>query len=371
VFVVILYLYAIKIARTWSWPHGWVALPVCALATVGILAALLLQPAREIPTEKWAKWYWKWFFRAIGPLAVILLLSIRERVSQYGVTEARYFGVVIGLWLLGFSIFYSFITLGSTRWIPVSLCLLCFASAFGPWSAFSISMHSQERILIATLTPFGGIKNGELVPATKTMSGPAQDTARSVIGHLVTTYGMERLPVLFSEYRNARGASKTTVERSANEYANTFTDIQDVMTFLGEPALTNSRPYHYEPEIQVELDMKDGLPVGGFNKVYRVCACPGSKTSAAGELIFEAPSKKSPLVIRYHGARLDSSGVERVLQSLEKMDNKAKHALPASQLTATVSSDTRHWTVIISSFNAMPLYGGGAQIRQIELYVLE
>jgi hypothetical protein len=371
VFVVILYLYAIKIARAWSWPHGWVALPVCALATVGILAALLLQPAREIPTEKWARWYWKWLFRAMGPLSLLLLLSVRERMSQYGVTEPRYFGIVIGLWLLAFSIHYAFSPFGSTRWIPGSLCLLCFATAFGPWSAFSVSMQSQQRILIAALTPFGGIKNGQLVPATKRLSAQAQNTAKSVIGHLVTTYGIQRLPELFSEYRSARNASKGTLERSANQYANTFTDIQDVMTFLGEPALINNRPYHYEPEIQVELDMKDGLPVAGFNKVYRVCACPGSKISTAGDLVFEAPRNKSPLTILYHGSRLDSSDVERVLQSLHKMDNKVKHTLPPSQLTATVGSGTRRWTVIIGSFNAAPLEYGSGQVRQVELYVLE
>jgi hypothetical protein len=371
VFVVILYLYAIKIARAWSWPHGWVALPVCALAAVGILAALLLQPAREIPAEKWAQWYWKWLFRAMGPLSLLLLLSVRERMSQYGVTEARYFGIVIGLWLLAFSVHYALSPSGSTRWIPSSLCLICFATAFGPWSAFSVSMQSQERILIATLTPFGGIKNGQLVPAAKRLSEKAQDTTKSVIGHLVTTYGIDRLPELFSEYRNARNASKGTLERSANQYANTFTDIQDVMSFLGEPALINNRPYHYEPEINVELDMKGGLPVSGFNKVYRVCACPGSRISAAGDLVFEAPKSKSPLTIRYHGVPLDTSDVERVLQSLHKLDNKAKHTLPPSQLTATLASGTRHWTVIVSSFNAAPLDYGSGQIRQIELYLLD
>jgi hypothetical protein len=370
VFVAILYIYAVKIAREWSWPHGWVALPVCALAAVGILAALLLQPAREMPAEKWAQWYWRWFFRAMGPLSLLLLLSLRERVSQYGVTEPRYFGVIIGIWLLVFSLSYVMRPLGSTRWIPASLSLLCFATAVGPWSAFSISMQSQQRLLVATLEPFGGIRDGRLAPTTRPLSAKAQDTVRSIIGHLISTYGISRFPDLFFDYQHA-DISKQNPRRSDRPYANSFTDIQDVMSFLGQPALNNNPSYQYERDIEVELDMKNGLPVTGFSKVYRVCACPGAKPSTAGDLVFEAPRKNSPLIVHYHGTVLDGNDVERVLKSLEKMDNKAKHTLPAAALTGTLVAGPRHWTVIIGSFSARPIEYGSTQIHRVELYLLE
>jgi hypothetical protein len=89
VYLAILYPYAGKIIVQRAWPNGWVSLPILCLAVAGILAALFLHPIRQKPEERWAAWYWRWFFRALLPLTVLLYLAVRIRCSPAGSRACR------------------------------------------------------------------------------------------------------------------------------------------------------------------------------------------------------------------------------------------------------------------------------------------
>lgn len=145
VFTGILYVYALKIAISREWPHGWVALPVLLLSVFGILAALLLHPIKNDPEERWSRWFTRYFPRALAPLAVLLLLSIRVRISEYGLTELRYVGVVAGFWLLGWCFTFTWTPAAGIRWVPISLGLVALVSAFGPAGASALSKRSQQN----------------------------------------------------------------------------------------------------------------------------------------------------------------------------------------------------------------------------------
>lgn len=154
VFTGILYVYALKIAISQDWPHGWVALPVLLLSVFGILAALLLHPLKNDPNERWSRWFTKYFPRALAPLAVLLLLSIRVRITEYGLTELRYIGVAAGFWLLGWCFTFSWAPAAGIRWVPISLGLVSLLSAFGPASATALSKRSQQDRFSSMLEMF-------------------------------------------------------------------------------------------------------------------------------------------------------------------------------------------------------------------------
>ncbi|MGH7936185.1 MAG: hypothetical protein ACREF8_04170 [Chthoniobacterales bacterium] len=82
------------------------------LAGVGIFAALLLHPLRFREQETWTRWYTRNFPRALAPLIVLLLLSLRVRIADYGFTEERDLGVVAGFWIMSWSLVLS---LGAVR----------------------------------------------------------------------------------------------------------------------------------------------------------------------------------------------------------------------------------------------------------------
>jgi hypothetical protein len=154
VFTGILYVYALRIAITGQWPHGWVALPVLLLSAFGILAALLLHPLKNDPKERWSRWFTKYFPRALAPLAVLLLLSIRVRILEYGLTELRYIGVAAAFWLLAWCFTFTWTPSAGIRWVPVSLGLVALVSAFGPVSASALSRKSQQDRFSSMLETF-------------------------------------------------------------------------------------------------------------------------------------------------------------------------------------------------------------------------
>jgi hypothetical protein len=147
-YFVILFAYELKIVFEWNWPKGWVSNMVLWYAVVGILSMLLLHPLREQTENRWIQVFFRWFFRAMVPLAVMLFLAISVRIADYGVTENRYFVFVMAVGLSLVVLYFIFSRTKDIRIIPIVLCLIAFGSTYGPWSAFSVSKHSQRTRLL-------------------------------------------------------------------------------------------------------------------------------------------------------------------------------------------------------------------------------
>lgn len=142
VYLVILYSYMIKIGVLWDWPRGWVSYLILGFSGLGILSFLLIHPLQETKENRWVGLFLKWFYFLLIPLIVLLGLAVFRRISDYGTTENRYFLVVLTGWLGGITIY--FLTKKKTiKIIPISLSVLAFLAAFGPWGAVSMSRRSQ------------------------------------------------------------------------------------------------------------------------------------------------------------------------------------------------------------------------------------
>lgn len=200
VYTAILYLYAFKILLARSWPHGWVALPVLLLAGIGIFAALLLHPLRTAAGEKWAPWFARNFPRALAPLSILLLLAVRLRIVDYGFTEQRYLGLVAGCWILAWSLVFIVRQRPGIRWIPLSLGVIACLTAFGPWSAGSVSQASQLRRVVALLQAHGLWVDNHAQPARTFVDLPEKERAQlqSSLRYLFTMHGARTVAPLFA-----------------------------------------------------------------------------------------------------------------------------------------------------------------------------
>lgn len=147
VYLVMLTAYLGKVLIDRQWPSGWIGYLVSSVATVGILAWLLVRPLEGMAEHRWVRTYTRGFYVALLPAIVMLWLAIGKRVAQYGITERRYFLIVLSLWWAGIAVYY---TLGRSRnikVIPASLCLLAVLTFAGPWGAYRVSLASQRHRL--------------------------------------------------------------------------------------------------------------------------------------------------------------------------------------------------------------------------------
>ena len=180
-YFVILFAYELKIIFEWNWPKGWVSNMVLWYSVVGILSMLLLHPLRERTESRWIQVFFRWFFRALVPLVVMLFLAISVRISDYGITPNRYlvFAMAVGLSVV--VLYFIFGRARDIRIIPIVLCLLAFISAYGPWSAFSVSQHSQLSRLTTYLAADAANADGDAAESEATAPATEANKGSGVI----------------------------------------------------------------------------------------------------------------------------------------------------------------------------------------------
>ena len=161
IYVVILYFYCLKITINWELPRGWVSYLVLAYSIVGIFALLLVHPLHKEKAKSWIILFSKIFYYTLIPLIVLLFVAIFTRVLQYGYTEARYFVLLISVWLTTVVFYFIFFKRATIKFIPISLFAFgVIALIFPYFNAFSVSKRSQENELKQILSNNKLLVNG-------------------------------------------------------------------------------------------------------------------------------------------------------------------------------------------------------------------
>lgn len=199
IYLLILYAYMSKIIINWQWPIGWVSYLVLFFSVAGILSLLLIHPIRLQENNKWILTYSRFFYYAIFPLIVLLFFAIKRRISDYGITELRYFVVLLSIWLLFAATYFSVSKVKNIKIIPQSLCFIAFLSSFGPWGVFNVSLKSQEARFVDILTKNHLLVNGKVIKAAKQPSFEDRKQLSSVVSYLVSQHGYNVLQPYYKQ----------------------------------------------------------------------------------------------------------------------------------------------------------------------------
>jgi len=160
----ILYVYFVKILVTQEWPRGLVSNLVIWYSVLSAAVIFFITPILE--ENKVARLFRIWFPRIFLPILAMMFMSIGKRIAQYGVTENRYFVVLLGIWVLLIMIYFIVKRKLSNIFIPVSLSIFALVSILGPLSAFSVSSFSQNQRFTALLEKNDMLQSGEIQPGT-------------------------------------------------------------------------------------------------------------------------------------------------------------------------------------------------------------
>jgi hypothetical protein len=200
VYVAILLAYELKILIQWQLPKGLVSNLILGYAVFGILSLLLVYPIREKEENKWLKTYSKSFYFLLIPLLILLFTAVGTRIFRYGITEMRYFLIVLACWLLFITIYFLIAKKQNIKFIPVSLSLLTLLSIYGPQSAFSVSEYSQRRILVEVFKKNNAFKDGKIM-AVDSLKISRKDGHHAVatLDYLITRHDLTSLQPYFNE----------------------------------------------------------------------------------------------------------------------------------------------------------------------------
>lgn len=355
VYGLILYAYALKIIFLCAWPHGWVALPVLILSGIGIFASLLLHPLRDEANEKWASWFGRLFPPALGPLAVLLLLSLRVRISDYGVTEERYLGVVVGFWILAWSIVFTIRRNAGIRWIPLSLALICLIAAFGPISAGAVSRRSQTHEIVTFLQEHQLWRDGHAIAASQplVLSEKEDLQLQSTVRYLVQMHGADAVEPIFG----------TLVPRERLTNLSPWQKSREILTAL--QVVTQNQ----EPERRYYRNQQQPLDVTGFRRFYAM-----QNINAPNSL--SASSDAEKIVVGLYDGTLkmslgDAPGEPIPLDHLLRhLNEKPPNETPDDLMAMDFSQNGRAFRIIFNEVRTRSR-GNNPRISGFDFYLLE
>lgn len=185
----ILYAYFIKVIAMWEWPHGWVSSLILGYSILSIFTFLVIYPIRKSPVNTYVRFFSGFFPYLPWPLILILFVSVFKRISDYGVTENRYFVIIMGIWLLFIMTHLLMTRFRNIKMIPVSLAITMFLAVTGPWNAFMISKNSQTERFESILTKYNKIDNGVYVKNRDVMDYSDYNNLVSHTNFILSNYG--------------------------------------------------------------------------------------------------------------------------------------------------------------------------------------
>jgi len=258
VYLVILYAYLAKILIAWDWPQGWVSRLILGFSTVGMLMHLLFYPVRDRIENVWIKSASRWFYVAMIPLTIMLLLAVWRRISEYGVTEGRYIAVATGIWLAAIVLYFIFSKGKSIKAIPGSLGIVSLLISFGPWGAFDVSESSQVARLKELLTKSSILVDGTVRPAEKLVPFEETKQISSIVGYLHDIHGYDRIQPWFRESLR----TDSTGGRLACKEPSLVTKIMGIeYVRIWEGTASD--------DINLRADGEQAIGVGGYDRLWR------------------------------------------------------------------------------------------------------
>lgn len=286
VYVAILLAYEVKILLQWELPKGLVSNLILGYAVFGILSLLLVYPIREREENKWLKTYARYFYFLLIPLLGLLFAAAGTRILRYGITEMRYFLIMLAIWLLFITLYFLIAKKQSIKIIPISLSLLILLSAYGPQSAFTVAMRSQQRVLTGLFKKYMAFDKDQLMPVDSNKIKPTDASqAVATIDYLIDKHGLSSLQPFFKrdldKVHDSLAVKKTTgnIVVNVSEWELRWRQLDWVQNKLGlhkfsqysdyttvDTAVSAARTYVFKIKNPVALDIKGYDFIAAENK---------------------------------------------------------------------------------------------------------
>lgn len=201
-YTLVLYIYCARILITTTWPSGMVSYLVIFSAVAGILTVFILRPLLE--ESPWARNFSRVYIKALIPLLVMMFISIGMRLNQYGVTERRYYVLLIGVWLAFCVIWMNLAGKRSNLAIWAAMAALLVISVVGPGSAFSVSRASQNQRFEAVLSAAGRLEGGTAVPRGGDLTEQQQRQVYDIVDYFERFHRVDQLKALPEDFENTK-----------------------------------------------------------------------------------------------------------------------------------------------------------------------
>lgn len=350
-YLLILYVYSGKILIEWELPKGWVTYLVLAFSIAGIFSLLLIHPIRNQEENRWIKTFSKGFYFAILPLILLLFIAIGRRISDYGMTENRYFVIVLACWLLAIAIYFLISKVKNIKYIPISLAVIVLFSSFGPWGAIAVGRNSQIRRLVSILETNNLMKDGKVqkLKKGKELTEEEQNSISSILDYLSDRGKLTALSPYFED----------NLDSLLEEELSSYDKKQLVAGLIGDTDLADKNYRDYQTEsstyfsFSTSQNEQDFLDIRGYDTYLKAHITLNDTTYYGDTANFQlmlVPDKHKLILLKDSVAILDFP-LENMLNTLIKEypdEDSLRYTIPLSEMT--IQSENRKYKAILKIF---------------------
>ncbi|WP_051569294.1 DUF4153 domain-containing protein [Alkaliphilus transvaalensis] len=268
-YTIILYSYFIKVVITREWPQGLISNLVLWYAVISTIVVFFIKPL--VGSNQWGRIFTTILPKGILPLLAMMFISIGIRINAYGITERRYFVLVLGLWVTGCMIYFAFRKKARSIIVTISIALIAIISVVGPLSSYSVSKFSQNQRFSNILVENGLLQDGEIRPVDE-LPFNAQVEISQILSYFNGNHSLDDVKYLdknfsFSDMEEVFGFPYHNVNNyNYREYYHYFVNEDDLVFDISDfDYFTILRSYGYDYK---QLGSVDGSENSKVSMVY-------------------------------------------------------------------------------------------------------
>ncbi len=259
VYTLVLYVYFAKILITRNWPIGLVAHLVLWYALLSTAFTLFIKPLSRDNT--WAKKFSDYFPKFVIPLLFMMFASIGIRIKYYGITENRYYVTVLGLWVLGYTIYSVVSKKKRSIVMPVSLAIVTVLAVVGPWSSFSVSKWSQNNRLESLLTRNHMLSEGSIVHAQTEVDPEDYEEMAQILLYFERNHDLAQVRLLPPDFQMADFKNVFGVDYAGLD----FYSPDFYLSYNAQSMVENVKDYQYMFDFaQNKYESVESIEADGF-----------------------------------------------------------------------------------------------------------
>ena len=199
----VLYIYMAKVVISMQLPKGLISHLVLWYTAFSVIIMILITPFTQ--KDKFLGNFKKYFPYFSIPLIFASLFALFQRIYQYGITEKRYYVLILIFWLLFCMIL--FIRKMNITGIFISLIACVVIAVYTPFSAKSVSNFSQKERLKRMLVKYGALKDGKISKITQKLTNRQGSQIHTTIQYISSNSNIQKL-----NFKNEKGEVYSTLE---------------------------------------------------------------------------------------------------------------------------------------------------------------
>jgi len=160
IYTLILYAYFIRLVVMREFPINILTHLVVWYGLISVVVLFFVEKLRE--KNDYLRRFHEIFPKAILLPLGLLFTAISARILDYGVTPARYFVVVAGIWILASVVYIGFSKKTRYPFVVLGAIVVVLVAAYGPLSAFNLSFNNQLERFESLLRENALLKEGAI-----------------------------------------------------------------------------------------------------------------------------------------------------------------------------------------------------------------